>query len=109
MFVEIGGKKQLRDANHTFLLFNPGTQSEIVFDATYGQFILDAQKISGLPRMLIKPISEAASIYSKHSKNLRIFTTRPDDAAGKYNPAEFTQFLYGFGRYSKNRIVVGPL
>lgn len=109
MFVNVGGKKQLRDANHTFIVFNPGTRNEIIFDPTYGQFILDAPEISALPRMLIKPTSEAASIYSKHSKKLRIFTTRSDDATGNYNPAEFTEFLYGFGRYSKNRIVVGPL
>ncbi|MEN9810613.1 MAG: hypothetical protein RLZZ488_2180 [Pseudomonadota bacterium] len=109
MFVNVGGKKQLRDANHTFILFNPGRRNEIIFDPTYGQFILDAPEISGLPRMLLKPTAEAPSIYFKHSKNLRIFTTLTDDATGHYNPAEFTEFLYGFGRYSKNRMVVGPL
>lgn len=109
MFVNFAGKKQLRHVNHTFLLFNPGTQNEIIFDATYAQFILDAQKISGLPRMLLKPTAEAKSIFLKHVKNLRTYTTRTDDATGNYNPTEFTEFLYGFGGYSNNRLVVGPM
>lgn len=108
MYVKVGGKSLLRDGGHTFILFNPGTQNEIIFDPTYGQFILDAQRISDLPQMLLKPTAEVSSVYSKYSKNLRIFTTQTDDATGSYNPTEFTEFLYGFGRYTKNRMVVGP-
>lgn len=109
MFVNFAGKKQLKHVNHTFLLFNPGTKNEIIFDPTYGQFILDAQNISGLPRMLLKPTAEAENIFSKHVKKLRTYTTRTDDATGSYHPTEFTEFLYGFGRYTNSRMVVGPL
>lgn len=100
--LNVSGRRILRSPTHFFIAFNPGTPQEILLDATYGQFIEGAEKLSNLPLMLVSPTAEIKPFFAKYKKLLRV-ETHEDEHTGLYDTDEWAEMIYSTGRFSKNR------
>jgi hypothetical protein len=100
-FFTIDGKKVMRSPTHFFIAFNPRTEDEIVLDATYAQFIVDAQGL-GLNPILVQKTSEIKHTFSRYRSRIRT-ETEGDNYIGRYDPKEAAELIYSTGIFKKNR------
>lgn len=86
---------------HVFLADNSlGTgENEIIFDATYRQFLEGSDKLSGIPKIFIGTRAEAERLFARFKKSCRVEAGEGGDPmTGRYETKSFTELIYSYGR-----------
>lgn len=105
--VVVDGREEQVHKFHVFLAdLSLGTgENEIIFDPTWQQFLAEAGRDPGLPRIFIGTRAEARSLYSMRKAYLRVEAGEGGDPrTGRYEPASLTELIYSFGRNTGARI-----
>lgn len=105
-FVIREGKEVQAYKFHVFLTDSSlGTgENEIIFDATYMQFLEGAAKLKGLPKIFIGTRHDAEKLFARYASHCRVEAAEGgDEFTGRYEIKSYTELIYSFGKNAPAR------